>query len=95
MVSRDTLKYMPLENPFQDPLRFERRIPECAVVIFGANGDLTKRKLLPALYRLAYERRLSPGFAVLGISRTPMTDDQFREKMHESVAKISGGFSVR
>jgi glucose-6-phosphate 1-dehydrogenase len=78
---------MPLENPFQDPLRFERRIPECAVVIFGANGDLTKRKLLPALYRLAYERRLSPGFAVLGISRTAMTDDQFREKMHESVAK--------
>ena len=79
--------YMSLENPFQDPLRFERRIPECAVVIFGANGDLTKRKLLPALYRLAYERRLSPGFAVLGISRTPMTDDQFRDKMCTSVAK--------
>src|SRR6266550_5629978 len=74
-------------NPFQDPLRFERRIPECTVVIFGANGDLTKRKLLPALYRLAYERRLSPGFAVLGISRTAMTDDQFREKMCSSVAK--------
>src|SRR5690348_15587641 len=79
---------MSLENPFQDPRRFERRIPECAVVIFGANGDLTKRKLLPALYRLAYERRLSSGFAVLGISRTPMTDDQFREKMSESVAKF-------
>ena len=82
------LKEMPLENPFQDPLRFERRIPECAVVIFGANGDLTKRKLLPALYRLAYERRLSPGFAVLGISRTAMTDDQFRDKMRESVEKF-------
>src|SRR5579864_7588879 len=78
---------MSLENPFQDPRRFERRIPECAVVIFGANGDLTKRKLLPALYRLAYERRLSPEFAVLGISRTPMTDDQFREKMCASVSK--------
>jgi glucose-6-phosphate 1-dehydrogenase len=75
------------DNPFQDPLRFERRIPECAVVIFGANGDLTKRKLLPALYRLAYERRLSPGFAVIGISRTPMTDEQFRETMSSSVAK--------
>ena len=59
------------ENPFQDPLRFERRVPECAVVIFGANGDLTKRKLMPALYRLAYDRRLSAGFAVIGISRTP------------------------
>jgi glucose-6-phosphate 1-dehydrogenase len=75
------------ENPFQDPLRFERRVPECAVVIFGANGDLTKRKLLPALYRLAYERRLSPGFAMLGISRTPIPDEQFRQKMEQEVSK--------
>jgi glucose-6-phosphate 1-dehydrogenase len=80
---------MPMENPFQDPLRFERRVPECAVVIFGANGDLTKRKLLPALYRLAYDRRLSAGFAVVGISRTPMSDEQFREKMLDSVKKFS------
>jgi glucose-6-phosphate 1-dehydrogenase len=79
---------MAAANPFQDPLRFERKMPECAVVIFGANGDLTKRKLLPALYRLAYERRLSPGFAVIGISRTPMSHDQFREKMKESVKEF-------
>ena len=78
---------MTAANPFQDPLRFERRVPECTVVIFGANGDLTKRKLLPALYRLMYERRLSPGFAVVGVSRTPMSDDQFRDKMRESVQK--------
>src|ERR1700682_6084505 len=78
---------MAADNPFSDPLRFERRAPPCAIVIFGANGDLTKRKLLPALYRLAYERRLPPGFAVLGISRTAMTDDQFRERMCSSVAK--------
>ncbi|MCU1261957.1 MAG: glucose-6-phosphate 1-dehydrogenase [Bryobacterales bacterium] len=75
------------DNPFQDPLRFERKMPECAVVIFGANGDLTKRKLMPALYRLALERRLAPGFAVLGISRTPMSNDQFRDKMRESVQR--------
>jgi glucose-6-phosphate 1-dehydrogenase len=79
---------MTLANPFQDPLRFERRVPECTVVIYGANGDLTKRKLMPALYRLMYERRLSPGFAVVGVSRTPMTDDQFREKMRESVKQF-------
>src|SRR5260370_26827972 len=79
---------MTLANPFQDPLRFERRVPECTVVIFGANGDLTKRKLMPALYRLMYERRLSPGFAVVGVSRTPMSDDQFREKMRESVKQF-------
>ena len=64
----------------------QRRLTEpCSIVIFGASGDLTARKLLPALYRLMYERRLSPGFAVVGVSRTPMSDDQFREKMRESV----------
>src|SRR5436190_9297169 len=77
------------DNPFQDPLRFERQAPECAAVIFGANGDLTKRKLLPALYRLAYDRRLAAGFAVVGSSRTPMTDDEFRAKMREAVEKFS------
>src|SRR5215470_10639419 len=80
---------MAVENPFQDPLRFERRAPACAVVIFGANGDLTQRKLLPALYRLAYDRRLASGFAVIGISRTPLSDDAFREKMREGVEKFS------
>src|SRR5437763_6521057 len=76
------------DNPFLDALRFERRAPPCAVVIFGANGDLTKRKLIPALYRLAYERRIPPTFAVVGNSRTAMNDDQFREKMRESVRKF-------
>ena len=75
-------------NPLQDPLRFERRVPPCAIVIFGANGDLTKRKLLPALYRLAYERRLSQSFAVIGNSRTAMTDADFRARMRESVQKF-------
>jgi len=80
---------MPIENPFQDPLRFERRVPECTVVIFGANGDLTKRKLIPALYRLAYDRRLAAGFAVIGTSRTALSDDQFRDKMLEAVKQFS------
>src|SRR6185437_12856309 len=80
---------MPDQNPFQDPLRFERQVPECAVVIFGANGDLTKRKLIPALCRLAFDRRLSAGFAIVGISRTAMSDDQFRERMKEAVQKFS------
>ena len=77
-----------MASPFQDPLRFERRVPPNVIVIFGANGDLTKRKLLPALYRLAYERRIPPAFAVVGNSRTEMTDDAFREKMRESVEKF-------
>jgi glucose-6-phosphate 1-dehydrogenase len=72
-------------NPFQDSLRFERRLPPSAIVIFGANGDLTKRKLLPALYRLAFERRMPPGFVIYGNSRTRLSDEEFREKMKASV----------
>ncbi len=75
-------------NPLQDPLRFDRRVPPCAIVIFGASGDLSKRKLLPSLYRLFYERRISPNFAVIGSSRTPMSDDAFRTRMKESVSKF-------
>src|ERR1700683_4652051 len=79
---------MSAANPFEDPLRFERRVPPCAVVIFGANGDLTKRKLIPALYRLAYERRLTQSFPTIGNSRTAMSDDEYRAKMRESVKQF-------
>ncbi len=85
---------MPLENPFQDPLRFERRAPECAVVIFGATGDLARRKLLPALYRLRLDRRLPAAFSVIGVSRRPMTDDQFREAMLAAVKEFSENTEV-
>jgi len=76
-------------NPFADPLRFERRVPECAIVIFGANGDLAKRKLIPALYQLAFDRKLPASFAIVGNSRTPMSDDTFRDHMREAVKKFS------
>jgi glucose-6-phosphate 1-dehydrogenase len=85
---------VPSENPFQDALRFERRAPECAIVIFGASGDLTRRKLMPALYRLAYDRRLSAGFAVIGISRSPLTDDAFRKRMLDAVRQFSENTKV-
>ncbi len=78
----------PQVNPLQDQLRFDRQVPPCAIVIFGASGDLSKRKLLPSLYRLFFERRIPPNFAVIGSSRTPMSDDEFREKMKESVSKF-------
>jgi glucose-6-phosphate 1-dehydrogenase len=79
---------LPEVNPLQDALRFERRVPPCAMVIFGASGDLSKRKLLPSLYRLFFERRISPSFAVIGTSRTQLSDEQFREMMKESVSKF-------
>jgi glucose-6-phosphate 1-dehydrogenase len=59
------------------------------MVIFGATGDLTRRMLMPALYRLAYDHRLPPGFAVVGNSRKGLSDDQFREKMLDAVKSYS------
>jgi glucose-6-phosphate 1-dehydrogenase len=81
-------------NPLLDPLRFERHAPPCVVVIFGASGDLTRRKLLPALYRLYLDRRIPPNTSILGISRTPMSDEQFRERMRASVAEFLEGGSL-
>ena len=59
----------------------------CAMVIFGASGDLTSRMLVPALDRLAAERALPEGFFVVGVARTPMNDAQFRTSMAEAVAR--------
>ncbi|MBC8006039.1 MAG: glucose-6-phosphate dehydrogenase (NADP(+)), partial [Verrucomicrobia bacterium] len=53
------------------------------LVIFGASGDLTKRKLIPALYELHTQQLLPEKLAVLGVSRTELTDESFREKMKE------------
>jgi glucose-6-phosphate 1-dehydrogenase len=70
-------------NPLREGLA-EERVPEpTAMVIFGASGDLTRRKLLPALYSLTRERLLPARFAVLGYARRPMSDDAFREEMRK------------
>jgi len=61
----------------------------CVLVIFGASGDLTKRKLIPALYNLALEKRLPERFAVVGYARSEMTHESFREKMREAVKEFS------
>ena len=61
----------------------------CVLVIFGASGDLTKRKLIPALYNLALEKRLPERFAVVGYARSEMTHEAFREKMREDVKEFS------
>jgi glucose-6-phosphate 1-dehydrogenase len=59
----------------------------CLLVIFGGTGDLTRRKLIPALYDLACIGCTNPTFDVLGVGRTQLTDDQFQERMHEGAAK--------
>ncbi|WP_373818846.1 glucose-6-phosphate dehydrogenase [Glaesserella sp.] len=58
------------------------------IVIFGASGDLTYRKLIPALYHLYKMGRLSENFSVLGVSRTDLNDESFRKKMHDSLISL-------
>src|ERR1700681_1368460 len=58
-----------------------RPAPPCAMVIFGATGDLTKRKLIPALYNLVNDELLPDAFAVVGIGRSPLSEEEFRQRM--------------
>ncbi|MEX2426601.1 MAG: glucose-6-phosphate dehydrogenase, partial [Thermomicrobiaceae bacterium] len=74
-----------LENPLREGLSLERLPSPCAMVIFGASGDLTRRKLMPALYDLALEGLLPPGFSVVGYARSPKTNEEFRAEVRESV----------
>src|SRR5262247_3559349 len=77
------------DNPLREGVRLEKTAEPCAVVIFGASGDLTKRKLVPALYRLTQQRLLPAEFAILGFSRSPMSHDEFREKMKDAIVTYS------
>jgi len=63
--------------------------PPTILVIFGASGDLTQRKLVPGCYNLFCDGLLPDHFRVLGLSRTPLSDDAFREKLKEGVSKYS------
>jgi glucose-6-phosphate 1-dehydrogenase len=77
-----------LENPLLAGLPLTRRPEPCALIIFGASGDLTKRKLFPALYSLAYRQLLPEQFAIVGVARTSETDDEFRERMKSAVQEF-------
>jgi glucose-6-phosphate 1-dehydrogenase len=66
----------------------------CSIVLFGASGDLAKRKLLPALFDLAIHSCLAPRFRVVGFARTRMSDEKFRSATDEALAK-KGGDSKR
>ena len=85
--SRDDKARVP--NPLRRGLIEEKSGEACAVVIFGASGDLTRRKLMPALYNLAVSRSLPGGFAVVGVARRDKGSDKFRAEMKEAVASFS------
>jgi len=62
----------------------------CAMVIFGAGGDLTKRKLLPSLYHLAKGKLLPQQFAIVGLSIEPFSHDEFRDRMTQDIQEYAG-----
>src|SRR5438876_3090105 len=77
------------ENPLLEGLRLRRTPDPCALVIFGASGDLTRRKLFPALYSLAFRGLLPEKFGLVGVARTTESDDDFRERMKEAVQEFA------
>jgi glucose-6-phosphate 1-dehydrogenase len=76
------------ENPLVEGLE-RLPVPPTTLVIFGATGDLARRKLLPALYNLAHEGALPERFNMIGVSRRDQSDDDFRDQARESVNQFS------
>src|SRR5438477_891664 len=76
-------------NPLREGLA-TRAVPQaCTVVIFGATGDLTMRKLIPALYNIAADGELPPALTAVGVARRPKMDEQFRKEQEEATRKFS------
>lgn len=76
-------------NPLSDSSLLGKLPESCILVIFGATGDLTARKLIPALYNLAQEGQLPAHFACVGFARRDKTNEQFRKEMLDAVNKFS------
>jgi len=76
------------ENPLVEGLE-RLPVPATTLVIFGATGDLARRKLLPALYNLAHEGALPERFNLVGISRAEQSDDEFRALAREAIGSFS------
>lgn len=83
-----------LENPLRVGLR-QDKVPEPQIlVIFGATGDLTQRKLVPAIYEMHLERRLPPELTIVGVARRDWSDDYFREHLRQGVEEFGGGIQA-
>jgi glucose-6-phosphate 1-dehydrogenase len=80
-----------LENPLRVGLQQERTPEPNIIVFYGASGDLVKRKLVPALYHLKRERRLSPETTIVGVARREWSHEYFREQMREGIEEFSDG----
>jgi glucose-6-phosphate 1-dehydrogenase len=77
-----------VRNPLAEGLNLLRTPDPCAVVIFGASGDLTRRKLFPAIYSLAVRNLLPDELAIVGVARSEETDAEFRARMKDAVREF-------
>jgi len=87
--TKNTLMSTEFLNPLEESVRQYKTPEPCIFVIFGATGDLTARKLLPALYNLAREGQLPAHFACVAFARRDKSHDQFRDEMYEAVKTFS------
>lgn len=78
-----------MNNPFRKDLESRSRPEPCTVVIFGATGDLTHRKLIPALYNLQIEGALPAGVQIIGFARRQKSDEEFRQGLQDVNKKVS------
>src|SRR5277367_321544 len=76
-------------SPLEEPGRSARDIDPCILVIFGATGDLTGRKLAPALYNLGREGQLPPNFVCVGFARREKSHEQFRSELKQEISSYS------
>ena len=83
-----------LENPLRVGLQQERTAEPAILVIFGASGDLTQRKLVPAIYQMKRDRRLPPETTIVGVARREWSHDYFREQMREGIEQFSDGIGA-
>ena len=79
------------ENPLRVGLQQERTPEPLIMVIFGASGDLTQRKLIPAIYQLKKERRLPAELTIVGVARRDWSHDYFRKQLKEGIEEFGDG----
>ena len=80
-----------LENPLRVGLQQERTADPAIIVIFGASGDLTQRKLIPAIYQIKRERRLPPEMTIVGVARRDWSHDYFRQHLRDGMEEFGTG----
>lgn len=88
-ITLDDNKGAQFQNPLAEERRSSKVVDPCIVVIFGATGDLTSRKLFPALYNLQREGQLPSHFACVGFARKEKDHENFRQEMHDAVNQFS------